>query len=375
MNFLTQLKIKLPQFIPIRIDRYSLQLRLIVGILIIFTLALGSFTVWLDWEIKKFFMSSYQNYGIAYDDPKLLGLMKSLRNMSILWSVITTVIATLFIRRSLLPLKQMNQWAATYAQELSPYQPKLTVSISEVKAIARTWNSLLARLTEVREQQRQFINDLAHELRTPLSMVYAYLQRTLQRQQNLGDAQKEALEMAVADAERMTHILQDLVDLARAGGNAMPLQAENLILNDLLAEIAQMKEKFAYREILLQLPGHPINLMAEPGQIMQILNHLIDNAVKHSDVDEPVTLQLSQIDSWAVIRVSDHGRGIPLAEQAHIFEPFYRVDQSRNRTTGGTGLGLSIVKRLVERMGGQVGVESEPGQGTTFIVKLPLLTV
>jgi hypothetical protein len=267
----------------------------------------------------------------------------------------------------------MNQWAATYAQELSPYQPKLTGTLSEVKAIAKTWNDLLIRLAEVREQQRQFTNDLAHELRSPLSMVYAYLQRTWQRRHNLPDSQKEALEMAVADAERMTRILQDLLDLARAGSSTMPLQAEQMILNNLVADMAQMSEKFEGRAILLEIAPFPIQVKADRTQLMQALNHLIDNAVKHSDTDEPITLHLTQTDGWAVIQVSDHGCGIPLAEQSRIFEPFYRVDTSRSRATGGTGLGLSIVKRLVERMGGQVGVRSEPGDGSTFILKLPAL--
>ncbi|MEJ1935410.1 HAMP domain-containing sensor histidine kinase, partial [Nostoc sp. NIES-2111] len=314
-----------------------------------------------------------QEHGISFDDPNLSVLMQNVRTVSILVVAITTTIANLLVKRSLLPLHQMNQWATTYAQELSPYQPRLTGSLSEVKAIAKTWSDLLVRLTDVREQQRQFTNDLAHELRSPLSMVYAYLQRTWQRSHNLSDAQKEALAMAVADAERMNQILQDLLDLARAGSIAMPLQTEQLILNDVIADMAQMSEKFAGRSILLELASFPIKAQADRTQLMQILNHLIDNAVKHSDIDETITLQLTQADGWAVIQVIDRGCGIPLAEQSRIFEPFYRVDTSRTRTTGGTGLGLSIVKRLVERMGGQVGVRSEPGYGSTFIFKLPAI--
>ncbi|AFY47815.1 signal transduction histidine kinase [Nostoc sp. PCC 7524] len=373
MNFVTPLKQKLGKVAQVRINPSSLQFRLTIGIIIIFTLGCSSLTIWLDWEIKKFFMITYQQFGISYDDPKLLVLLQNFRKMTVLLVATTAAIATVFIRRSLLPLRQMNQWAATYAQELSPYQPKLTGTLSEVKAIAKTWNDLLIRLAEVREQQRQFTNDLAHELRSPLSLVYAYLQRTWQRRHNLPDSQKEALEMAVADAERMTQILQDLLDLARAGSSTMPLQAEQMILNNLVADMAQMSEKFEGRAILLEIAPFPIQVKADRTQLMQALNHLIDNAVKHSDTDEPITLQLTQTDGWAVIQVSDHGCGIPLAEQSRIFEPFYRVDTSRSRATGGTGLGLSIVKRLIERMGGQVGVRSEPGNGSTFILKLPAL--
>jgi signal transduction histidine kinase len=375
MNFVTLLKRQLGKVAPVRINPSSLQFRLTLGMTIIFTIIFCIFTILVDWEIKKFFMITYQEFGISYDEPKLLILMQGLRKISLLLLTITTIIATIFIQRSLLALQQLNQWATTYAKELQPYQPKLTGTPSEIKAIAKTWNELLIKLTEVREQQRQFTNDLAHELRSPLSMVYAYLQRTLQRSHNLPDTQKESLEMAVADAERMNHILRDLLDLARAGSSSMPLQTEKLLLNDVIIDMAQMSEKFADREILLEVPTIPIRVKADRTQLMQVLNHLIDNAVKHSDTDEPVTLQLTQADGWAVIQVSDHGCGIPLAEQSRIFEPFYRVDISRSRSTGGTGLGLSIVKRLVERMGGQVGVRSEPGYGSTFMIKLPVAGV
>ncbi len=371
MNLVNLLKRKLAKVTQIRINPSSLQFRLTVGIILIFTFSFSSFTIWVEWEIQKFFMITFQEYGISYNDPQLSTVMQNVKTVSMLLVAITTTIASLLVKRSLLPLQQMNQWAATYAQELIPYQLKLIGTPSEVKAIAKTWNDLLIRLTEVREQQRQFTNDLAHELRSPLSLVYAYLQRTLQRSHNLADAQKEALTMAVADAERMTRILQDLLDLARAGSSAMPLQTEQLIINDVIADMAQMSEKFEYREILLEIAPFPIKAKADRTQLMQILNHLIDNAVKHSDIDEPITLQLTQADNWVVIQVIDHGCGIPLAEQSRIFEPFYRVDTSRSRATGGTGLGLSIVKRLAERMGGRVGVRSEPGYGSTFVLKLP----
>ncbi len=373
MNFLDKLKRKLARVPDDKIDPSSLQFRLTVGIIVIFTIGLSSFTMWTSWEIKQFLIATYQQYGMPNDDHRLSIMIQSVGTMSALLLATTTVLTFIFVRRSLLPLQQMNQWAATYAAELNPYQSQLSWTPSEVKALAQTWNKLLTRLSEVKEQQQQFTNDLAHELRTPLSMVYGYLQRTLQRSQNLTESQKEALEMAFSDAERMTYILQGLLELARASSSALPLQTEPLILNDVIADIAQMTEKFDHRAIHLKLASFPIKVKAERNQLMQVLNHLIDNAFQYSDVGEAVTMQLAQIDGWAIIQVSDKGCGIPLSEQSRIFEPFYRVDPSRTRSTGGTGLGLPIVKRLVERMGGKIGIRSEPGHGSTFILRLPAL--
>jgi signal transduction histidine kinase len=244
----------------------------------------------------------------------------------------------------------------------------------ELSSLVGTWNLLLTRLAEVREQQQQFTTNLAHELRTPLSMVYAYLKRTQQKNHHLNDSQQEALAMAVEDAERMTQIVQDLIALARAD-NIILFESEPLVLNDSIAEIAQMTEKFEYRSIQVKLPQFPIVVKTDRNYLMQILNHLINNAIEYSDPTQPIILQLTQSDDWAVIKVSDRGCGISLSEQSRIFDPFYRVDPSRARSTGGSGLGLSIVKRLVERMNGSIEVRSQPNEGSTFIVKLPIVGV
>jgi signal transduction histidine kinase len=273
----------------------------------------------------------------------------------------------------LLPLRQVNEWTSNYA--LDSYQLNFNHTPTEIKTLALTCKELLTQFKQIKQQQQQFTNNLAHELRTPLCMVYAYLQRSWQCSHNLTDTQKEALEMAVSEAERMTQILQNLLDLARASKSMMPLQSESLILNDVVADIVQMTEKFEHRVIHLEVAPFPVRVKADRNQVMQMLSQLITNAVQYSDAAELVTLQLTQTDSWAIIQVSDKGDGIPLSEQSRIFEPLYRVDPSRARSTGGAGLGLSIVKNLVENMGGKVGIKSQPGYGSTFILKLPTLRV
>ena len=109
-------------------------------------------------------------------------------------------------------------------------------------------------------------------------------------------------------------------------------------------------------------------IKADVNRLKQVLLNLIDNAVKYSDPQEPITVKLSRENNKISILVCDRGIGIPLAKQGRIFERFYRVDDDRSRATGGTGLGLSIVKTLVEGMGGNISLRSKPGVGTTFIV-------
>ncbi|WP_334973800.1 sensor histidine kinase [Nostoc sp.] len=138
------------------------------------------------------------------------------------------------------------------------------------------------------------------------------------------------------------------------------------VLNDLVADIVQKTDQFKHRAINLEVVPFPVRIKAEWNQLIQVLSHLISNAVKYSDVGDLVTLQ-------AIIQVSDKGDGIPLSQQSRIFEPLYQVDPSRDRATGKAGLGLSIVKHLAEGMGGKVAILSEPGYGSTFILTLPAL--
>ncbi|WP_199332945.1 cell wall metabolism sensor histidine kinase WalK [Nostoc sp. FACHB-190] len=376
INFAESFKRKLVEFLVARIDPDSLHFRLTVGIILIVTLGLSSFTLWAGWEIKECLMIADKNYGIA-DNYQLLTVIQSLGMMSIFSLTITTVLTTLFIKRSLLPLQQINQWAETCTTELTPQQLGLNQTPTEIQELAQTWIEFLTKLSEAKEQQRQLFSDLAHELRTPLSMVYGYLQRSLQRSHNLAASQKETLEMAVSDAERMNHILQDLLDLARADNSAIPCpgETETILLNDVVVAVAEMTEKFHHREIQLNITSFPVQVKAERQQLMQILNHLITNAVKYSATGEPIILQLTQTEDLAMIQVSDKGCGIPLLEQSRIFEPFYRLDSSRTRATGGTGMGLCIVKRLVECIGGTIELRSELGYGSSFILKLPALEV
>jgi signal transduction histidine kinase len=381
MKFIDDFSTKLGKVIRVTIDSYSLQFRLIVGIIFIVTVGWSSFTVRTIWEIKQFLLSADQQQNLSYDDTLLLEFIQNLRTASIVWFAFTIALVGLFLWRSLLPLRQFERWVLNSAAGLNSFPPKVKRAPREIEILAENWQGVLAKLSEVKQQQRQALDNLAHELRTPLSMVYGYLQRTQQHSHNLTARQQEALAMAVAEAQRMKQLLQNLLDLVRADSKTMPLQIEPLELNDLVKEVAQMMEKFEHRVIEVKVAPLPLQVKADRARaapalrdrLMQVLSHLLNNALKYSHNGEPVTIELSHCNNWAVIEVSDRGCGILPSQQSRIFEPFYRVEQSRARSTGGAGLGLSLAKRLVEDMGGAIAVRSKPGQGSTFTVRLPLL--
>jgi hypothetical protein len=196
------------------------------------------------------------------------------------------------------------------------------------------------------------------------------LQSILRRGQNLTPPQREGLEIAAAEADRTVQLLGDLLDLARADSGHLQLHRESFSLKDLALDLLDSSPEFCDR-VQLEVQTPTLNIVADRKRLQQVLVHLLDNGVKYSAADQPVVLRLDREMDRMVIQVRDQGIGIPPEHLIHLFEPFYRVDEDRCRTTGGTGLGLSIVKTLVTCMGGQVGVQSAPGQGSIFTVTLP----
>ncbi|WP_373525802.1 sensor histidine kinase [Nostoc sp.] len=309
---------------------------------------------------------------ITREQKMFMAMVQSLSITSVLAIIILTVAIALYIKRSLQPLRQLNQMTSVIsAEDLGQAQLYLDNAPSEVKELAQTLTMLLSRLSQSWEQERQFVSNVSHELRTPLTIVHGYLQSVLRRQNNLTQTQQEALETAASEAERTIRLLQDLLDLARADSGYLYFQMKSYVLNDLIEEVVMMAEKYSDRIITIESKVYPIEVKVDYSRLKQVLLNLIDNAVKYSEANTPIIFKLNQLQDKAIIQVCDKGYGIPLQHQARIFERFYRVDESRSHTTGGCGLGLSIVKTLVEGMGGSVSVQSKLEEGSMFTITLP----
>lgn len=319
----------------------------------------------------------YLAQDITHDYEVQNTLVNSLIVATVLTIALIGVLIAYFIQRSLYPLRQINRLAIAQEQ-FSVYNLELGESIdqipSEMKELVQALGVLSTRLSEADDHQRQFTNQftnsISHEIRTSLSLVYGYLQSTLRRCNNLTDSQKEALEVAVDETERTIQLLKDLVDLSRINSDTMEFSLEPVILNDVVAMAVDL---VGLPNVTIEKPTDSEFVIAhtDPDQIVRVIEHLLENAMRYAK-DQPVIIKLSETSGQAVIQVCDRGCGIPLRDQAHIFDPFYRVENSRCRATGGIGLGLAIVKSLVEGMKGKVAVTSQPGQGSIFTVMLPL---
>ena len=223
------------------------------------------------------------------------------------------------------------------------------------------------------ETRRDFVANISHELKTPIGAI-ALLAETLQDATDDPAAVQKFAASLQREANRLGHIVQEIIELSRlqsatevSNGTVVDLAeviADAIDRTQIVADAKQMK--------IVADVGSPLKLNGSYDQLATAITNLIENAVNYSDPGGQVGIALRATETHAEIVITDSGVGIALEDQARIFERFYRVDPSRSRETGGTGLGLAIVKHIALIHGGEIGVFSKPGLGSTFTLSIPL---
>ena len=227
-----------------------------------------------------------------------------------------------------------------------------------------------------REQlRRDFVANVSHELRTPLTSIKGFAE--VLRMGALEDTERrlEFVETIEAHADRLTRLVDDLLAISSLDSGVSEPEREPLSLIKAVAEAtAGLKPQAQRKQIVIRIePFHDIpQVFADRHQLKQVLTNLVDNAIKFTPERGTIRITAAVSGNRVTVAIADNGIGIPAEDLPRIFERFYRVDKARSREVGGTGLGLSIVKHSVEAHGGQVGVESSPGGGTTFRFSLPV---
>ncbi|MBA2297236.1 MAG: response regulator [Actinobacteria bacterium] len=232
-------------------------------------------------------------------------------------------------------------------------------------------------LTEERaleELKAEFVATVSHELRTPLAAIYGSAQ-TIRRTDLELDPQirDELLGVIATESDRLAAIVNDLLLASHLDSGRLPVSIERCDALELAASVVEAARTHVPEriELALEVPKRLAPVAADRGQLQQVLVNLVDNAIKYSPDGGLVALRVDQVDAQIRFVVADHGLGIPASEHRRIFEKFYRLDPDMTRGIGGTGLGLYICRELVRRMEGSIRVESQPGEGSTFVVELP----
>ena len=228
---------------------------------------------------------------------------------------------------------------------------------------------------QAHQVRRQFVVNASHELKTPVAGIQALAETVNQAIEDDPAAAKRFARKLLIESERLSRLIQDLLDLSRLEDPAHFSNA-SVDLGAVVEREAQGLRGLAEErrvELDVQVVTGAV-VRGDEQQVGLLARNLIDNAIRYTPVDGSVTVNVERDDTEAVLEVEDTGAGIPLNAQSRVFERFFRVDEDRSRTSGGTGLGLSIVKHVAEMHGGHVSLRSELGEGSTFRVRLPLLT-
>ncbi len=245
----------------------------------------------------------------------------------------------------------------------------------ELGRLAETLNQMMTRLERSFAALRRFTADASHELKTPLTVLRAGVERALTTA-NLPQETLATLEETLQEIKRMTELVDALLTLARADEGIAPLHREPVDLRAIVEEARETGELLAEQagvKMEVTTPPEPLIVAVDASRIRQLILNLLTNAVKYTPAGGRVRLQLGPSNGRVTLTVADTGIGIAPGDLPHIFDRFWRADSARTRTSerAGVGLGLAICKWIAEAHGGRIDVTSRPGRGTTFTVTLP----
>jgi two-component system OmpR family sensor kinase len=245
----------------------------------------------------------------------------------------------------------------------------------EMARLALTVNGMLARLEKSFASLHRFTADASHELKTPLMVLRAGVERALVHPGTPGEI-LQSLDETLAQINQMTEMVESLLTLARADEGRAPIAVEESDLRDLLSDVTEtagMLGESTGITVSSEMPEHPVRLAVDRQRIREMLLNLVTNAIKYTPSGGQVALSLEDQNGVVSFTVRDSGVGIAPGDLPHIFDRFWRADPARSRTGQhpGTGLGLAITKWIAEAHGGSITVQSRPGRGTRFTVSLP----
>ncbi len=288
--------------------------------------------------------------------------------------LLSLVLAFVLARWVADPLQQVMAAARTMPADAA--RPVSEGGPREVRELTRAFNAMMARVQAGQKSQREFVANVSHELKTPLTSIQGFAQAILDGTADTPEARHQAAQVIYNEAGRMHRMALDLLDLARLDTDTADLKKSALdmaaLLNGVAEKLSPMASGAGVALKLVLASNLPI-LMGDGDRLAQVFINLVDNALKFTPRDGTVTIRAVRDKAEVQVAVSDTGQGIPAEALPHIFDRFYQADSSRaGGDQHGAGLGLAIVREIVAAHGGRISVRSSPGRGTAFIVHLPV---
>jgi signal transduction histidine kinase len=294
--------------------------------------------------------------------------------------LVTGPLIAWLLHRGLLPLRQLASLAGQVSVDSWRFDPPVSARTTpELAPLTHAIESVLQRLQASFEQQRAFVSDAAHELKTAVAVAKSSLQ-LLAMKRRTPDEYQAGLERCLDDSRRLEELVAEMLTLARieaaptSGPVSGPPPSTDLAAA-LRQAVAMLQSVADLRSIHINLDAAdstPLPVPVPHDDLSLLLSNLLLNALQHSPAAATVSLRLAVEPHAALLNIEDHGDGIAPDALSHIFDRFYRGDPSRTRNSGGTGLGLAIARAIVVKAGGSIHLSSELGQGTTATIRLPL---
>lgn len=292
-----------------------------------------------------------------------LGLIRDdrLRNLE-LQALVESVLRDGIVREDSFTINRRRRAPAHVFARVAPLASGMVLALVEDRT----------REHRIETLRRDFVANSSHELKTPIGAINLLAEAVREARDDPDSVERFASRMQI-ESERLTHLIQQIIDLSRIQDDDLSGERSPISLNDLAAEAIERSETDAQAkniEISLTV-GDTVLSYGNRMQLLSAVGNLVENAVTYSPEGSRVAVKVEQEGDQATIIVTDSGIGIDEDDRTRVFERFYRVDPARARTTGGTGLGLSIVKHVAASHGGKVELWSEPGVGSTFTLRLP----
>ena len=276
--------------------------------------------------------------------------------------------------RALAPVDQIAQTALTISAQNLSSRLEVPKTRDELQRLTETLNGMLDRLESAFKKITQFTADASHELRTPVAVMRTRAELSLRKARS-AEEYREVIAEVLAELERTSALIEQLMFLARADGGKETLRFNPTDVVDVLRDVCHQGTALAEAKQILfqqQLPDSPVWIKGDATSLRRLFLILIDNAVKYTPASGQVAVSLQRNGRYAIAEVRDTGIGISEVDLPNVFERFYRADKARTRETGGVGLGLSIGRWITEVHAGAIDVQSTPGHGSVFQVRLPL---
>ncbi len=323
------------------------------------------------------------NIWVGVDLSVASEMLRSFRLLAVLSSPV--VFAGAFMagfwisKRALLPVSRLTKAAQMITAANLNQRLLVPNSLDEVEDLAETLNGMLSRIEDAFRHVTQFTANASHELRTPLAIIRTTAEVALLREHGDSDRYREALHRILREAEKNSVLLDDLLRLARADASAGKLTLQPLEFAPQIEEVCERVLPLAIdKNILLEYRAGEsgLRVLADPEHLKRLWLILLDNALKYTPSGGSILVSWKSVAPDALIcEVRDTGIGISKSDKSRIFERFFRADKARSREEGGAGLGLALASWIVNAHHASIEVESTPGKGSTFRVRMPVLTL